>query len=236
MNRYPLNSRVIGAGSESPLSYAAAIQNFVLNVAAAAVAIRGMRANQSLTLAHTSRALAIRIFASAQTLVLDAAVVTKLYFMTYAAAAQSFILQNTATARQRIKRYAQAAQAMTLSSSMTLHQWIKTYAAATQNFALGQSAKFMRYVYPEASQPMGLNGRIVTTLIQSAKASTALVMNGVAACRTAIRVSATQLLQLITTAIAADRTSSPANSERTIQVPSASRTVVVPGESYESGV
>lgn len=236
MNRYPLNSRVIGAGSESPLSYATAIQNFVLNVAAAAVAIRGMRANQSLTLAQTSRALAIRLMTAAQTLVLDATVITKLYFMAYAEAAQSFILQTTATARQRIKRYAQAAQVLALTASMTLHQWIKTFAATTQNFALGQSSKFMRYAYAKANQPMALTSRIVSTLIQSAKSGAVLALNGIAVCRTAIRATANQLMQLVTSAVAANRTSSPANSERTVEVPSASQTVVVPGESYESGV
>ena len=236
MNRYPLNSRVIGAGSESPLSYVAAVQNFVLQVAATAIAIRGMRVNQSLTMNQTARAVITRLFAAVQELALNLSLTTKTYYMTYAEAAQNFVLSTTATARQRIKRYAQAAQTFALTSTLTIHQYIKTYAAAVQNFALGQTSKFARYVHPRVAQSLTAVASFRATLIRSAKSAVSFVLGRAITIRTAIGATITESLVLASSIIASDRTTLPANIERTVEIPESSRMVVVPGESYESGV
>lgn len=236
MNRYPLNSRVIGAGSESPLSYASAVQNFVLEVVATAIAIRGMRANQSLTLDQTMRAVVTRLFAAAQTLALNFSLTTKTYFMEYAEAAQNFVLTTTATARQRIKRYVEASQALALRAAIDVRHYIKTYAAAVQNFALGVNAKYRARVSFKATQALSAVGSFRTRITRGMRVAGSFVLNGAVELRTAIGASVTQALVLASSIIASDRTSAPANIERTVEIPDTSRTVVVPGESYESGV
>ena len=236
MNRYPINSRVIGAGGESPLSYVSAIQNFVLQVAATAVAIRGMRVSQSLTLEQTARAITTRFFAAAQTLALDLSLTTKTYFMKYGSAAQVLAMTVVATARQRIKRYAQATQSLALLSSMTIHQWIKTYATGLQNFALATEAKYARHAFGKAAQNLTAVGGIRPMIYRSFKAAGHFVLSSRVTIRTAIRTTASQVFALIGSITASDRTTTPANAERSIEVPAASRSVIVPGESYESGV
>jgi hypothetical protein len=236
MNRYPINSRVIGAGGESPLSYVVAFQNFVLHVAATAVAIRGMRASQSLTLEQTARAIITRFFAASQVLALNLSLTTKTYFMKYGTAAQTMALTVAAIARQQIKRYAQSTQALALSASITIHHWIKTYATALQNFALSTSGKYARHIYPSVAQTLAGTGQIRPTIYRSFKASGVAILTGAITIRTAVRTSASQVFALITSITAADRTTQPANAERSLSVPVTPRTAIVPGESYESGV
>lgn len=236
MNRYPLNSRTIGSGGESPLSYATAIQNFVLEVAATAYAIRGMRINQNLTLEQTAQTVITRLFKAAQTFALDVSLTTKTYFQKYAEAAQDFVLSTTATARQRIKRYAQAAQTFALTAQFNVRHWIKTYASAVQNFALSQTSKYRGRISFSANQALSLPGSFRTRITRSAKAAVSFVLDGVVTIRTAIGASIAESLILASSIIASDRTSLPANIERTVEIPESSRIVVVPGESYESGV
>lgn len=236
MNRYPINSRVIGAGGESPLSYVAAFQSFVLHVAATAVAIRGMRASQSLTLEQTARAIITRFFAASQALALDLSLTTKTYFMKYGTATQALALTVAGIARQQIKRYAQSTQALALSASITIHHWIKTYATALQNFALSTSGKCGLRFYPTVAQTLAGAGQIRPTIYRSFKASGAAILTGAITIRTAVRASANQVFALITSIKAADRTIQPANADRMVAVPVTQRTIIVPGESYESGV
>lgn len=236
MNRYPLNSRVIGAGSESPLSYVAAFQNFYLYVAATAHAIRGMRANQPLSLNQTSRAITTRLFSAVGTLALELSLTTRTRFQTYVTGATTLTLTTAITVHQRIKRYAQAAQTFALTSTFTIHQLIKTYAAALQNFALGQTSKYSRLVFPKVSQKLSAVGSFKTSITRSAKAAVSFVLRRAVTIRTAIGASITEALVLASSIIASDRTTLPANLERTVEIPESSRMVVVPGESYESGV
>lgn len=278
MNRYPLNSRVIGAGSESPLSYVSAIQNFVLEVVATAYAIRGMRVNQSLSLEQTVQTVITRLFKAAQTFALDVSLTTKTYFQKYAEAAQDFVLSTTATARQRIKRYVQAAQTFALTAQFNIRHWIKTYASAVQNFALSTSSRYSRVVLLIKTQVARLITAIRPTHQRSFKIAQelyatgslnlrkavrlevlqSLYMTGTVRLRTAIRAVVDQSLELVLLGSARvrvwnpvqlqralsligeltayDVTTTPANSERTTILARDPRLVIVPGESYESGV
>lgn len=298
MNRYPLNSRVIGAGGQSPLSYATAIQVFVLSVVATAYSIRGMRVDRSLRLSDAVDTVITRLFAATQTLALDLSLTTKTYFQKYAQATQEFALTTLVIASQQIKQFVQLAQTLSLNLSGDFRHWIKTYAAAVQNFALGQTANYSRIVLLIKNQAatlgltlraihrrsfkitqsvfaegslnvrkalligvnqsfelgVSLNLRFATLL----KMTQSVALSGAVRIRTAINLVVDQLLALLvfeaarhrkfnpvelagslalfTDLTAFDVTTTPANAERTVILARGPRLVIVPGESYESGV
>lgn len=278
MNRYPLNSRVIGAGSSSALSYVAAIQNLILQVAATASAIRVMRASQTFTLAQVADTAITRFFKAVQVCALDMSLTTKTYFMKYVEVAQSLVLSYSATARQRVRTYAIAAQALALKSTLTVRQWVKTYAAAVQNFAMQTASRYSRHTFANAAQRFMAVGALTTRVTRYMKVAQTMAIEGVTNARKAVlaavnqamalayrvvatrrtaihaqatramsligdlvaalalRVSGAANLQLLTTINAIDVATSPANSERTVEIANTSRNVVVPGESYETGV
>ena len=92
MNRYPLNARVLGAGSQLPLTFAAAVQEMILAVTATAVAIRGMRASRSMKMSYVFAPEITRLFKAVQSVTLGGAVNLKVWFKKYIAGSTTFSL------------------------------------------------------------------------------------------------------------------------------------------------
>lgn len=276
MNRYPLNARVLGAGSQIPLTMATAVQVMYLTAAAAAHAIRGMRANGQLSNTVNVRTRITRVFEATQALTLAAVVAPRVWFKTYIAGTVTFALSTNVNVRQLIRRTVTAVQSLSLTSTFTIHQWIKTYAQGVQNLAMSTRGKFSRRLFPVIRVSQAISGSLRMLATRHWVMSKSLALNGSADVRTAvrsvvdasvqllstvegrlavrfewvstlalgvrnklttaIRSTASQVFSLFSSVDVLDVTTLPATADRTVAINEVSRIVVVPGESYESGV
>lgn len=258
MNRYPLNSQVLGAGSQVPLTLATAVQNMVLAVAAASRVIRGMRADSVLQLSSVGNYRVRRIFKAVESLALSSNIKLTTWYQKYLSATSTLSLNASITVHQWIKRYVLASVTLGLASRVSVRHLIRTYASAVQNFAMATTSKYSRRVLLITLQQMGLGLSLRSLHKKSFKAAQIVAVNGVVKARTALRGIADQMLQLLfkdtahhwvynpvvlqqslamqAEITAYDITTTEANIERTVSVNSDPRLIIVPGESYESGV
>lgn len=301
MNRYPLNTRVLGAGSQIPLTMATAVQVMYLAVAATARSIRWTKVNGTLANTSLTDATITRAFKATQQLTIASVIAPSVWFTKYISAAGTFALQTSVTVHHRIRRTINATQTFYLTSVANQHRWVKTYAQAVQNFGMSTKAKYGRLIQVVVNQVQAVvmslrilakrhwkiagspalvtvNNARKAVLGEAVSQAMQLAYESIATRRTAIHATAARAMTLVTDVVgrtasrveiaqaaainyvanarvwiirrvelaqalrlssfvdALDATSRPATVERTVAIPNLSRTVVVPGESYISGV
>jgi len=301
MNRSPLNTQVLGAGSRIPLTMATAVQVMYLSVAAAAHSIKWSKVYGILSNTSSTNANITRAFKATQQVTIAGVVAPSVWFRKYLSGAGEFALKTGITVHHRIRRTITATQTLALTSTANVHRWVKTYASAVQNFALRTQSKYQRRLLLITNQALAMQMSLrmlakrfwkmsVAPALVTANNARKAVIGGqveqamqlayqsIATRRTAIHATATRAMNLVTditarTAIsvnlaeslllntsasarqwikrkvqlaqtlrlssfvdALDATSRPATVERTVAIANLSRIVVVPGESYLSGV
>lgn len=136
----------------------------------------------------------------------------------------------------RVTRFFEAVEVMALNYSANCRIWVKVYGKIVQNFALGYTSTTRRFAVMKASVGMTLVPSLRSWATRRGKAVQTLALSGVTTIRTALRATATRAMSLIGSLTAFDVTTTPANAERTAVVENTSRTVIVPGESFDAGV
>lgn len=232
MNRYPLNSRILGAGSQLPLTFAAAVQEMILAVTATAVAIRGMRASRSMKMSYVFAPEITRLFKAVQSVTLGGAVNLKVWFKKYIAGSTTFSLGMSLTLRKLIKRYIAAAQSFRLTYSATLRQRIKTYAAAVQNFAMSSRARSIRQLHLHVNQAVTIAGNLRTRITRAMEAAQSFVLARSVDIRTAFLTAINGAVGLRGVLTAYDIPTASAGVDRTTYVSWVTRQIVVPGAAF----
>ena len=211
MNRYSLNSRILGAGTKVPFSFISAFQDILLIVAAKISVTRVMKVKQSLTLEPSWRIWAYRKFKGAQT----------------------FTLTGVNNIHQWVKVYLAGVQNFALSTVAVQKRIIKFVSAIP--FDLTASFRMLHYQYGKPLAQFTINGVVNVRTAIRAQLAQALELGPVVKVRTALRVIVSQLLAVLDGIVAFDIPSASAGADRTVVVPWFTRQIIVPSASYSGG-